>query len=68
MEKGWTLIFTTDALYKADIVVELLAESEIEAVIFNKRDSAYQSFGDQEVFVKEEHVQQALEIIKTSEL
>jgi hypothetical protein len=68
MEKGWTLIYTTDILYKADIIVELLAESEIEAVVFNKRDSAYQTFGDQEVYVREEHVQKALEIIKTSEL
>jgi hypothetical protein len=68
MEKGWTLIYTSDILYKADIIVELLNESEIEAVIFNKRDSAYQSFGNQEVYVREEHVQKALEIIKKSEL
>ena len=51
MEKDWTLVYTVDKSYRAELVLELLKENEIIGVIINKKDSAYNNFGEFEVYV-----------------
>lgn len=68
MEVGWTKVFTTDKPYQADIVVEVLEENDIHAVAFNKKDSSYVAFGNAEVYVMDEVVEKAKEILKTTSL
>ncbi len=63
MEKGWVKAFETMLPYRADIIRAVLEENDIEAVIINKQDSAIISIGRQEVYVPEEKLLKALQII-----
>jgi hypothetical protein len=64
MEEGWTLIYTINQLYKAEIATQSLSEKNIQAVAINKKDSSYASFGEDEVYVKNEDTETARQIIK----
>jgi len=64
MEAGWTLIFTTTIPYDAEMVKQICTNQDIEAVILNKRDSTYTTFGEIEVYVKEADREAALNLIK----
>jgi len=64
MEEGWTLIFTTAKSFDAELVKTMCADQGIEAVILNKQDSTYLTFGEIEVFVKEEDQETAINLIK----
>jgi hypothetical protein len=56
MEKGWVRIYTTNQMFRAEIFKRVLADHDIEAVIINKMDSSYRSFGEIEIYVKDDHV------------
>ena len=56
MEKGWVQVYSTDKMFQAEIFKRVLADHNIEAVIMNKMDSSYKSFGEIEVYVKNDHV------------
>lgn len=67
MENDWLKIYTSSEYYKAEIVRQVLAENEIEAVLMNKQDSQYR-FGEVEVYIQKAHFDNALEIIIKNEL
>ena len=56
MEKDWVQVYSTDKMFQAEILKQVLADHEIEAVIINKMDSSYKSFGEIEIYVKNIHV------------
>jgi len=62
--ENWTCVYTTDQMNKAELVKEYLANENIEAVIFDKKDSAYTIFGDVELLVQPEDENMATELIK----
>lgn len=62
--ENWKCVYSTDQVYKAEAVKEFLAEGDVEAVIVNKKDSAYTVFGDVELFVQPEDENLAIELIK----
>lgn len=62
---GWTSIFETDQLYRAEIMKGLLQDNGIQAIILNRKDSSYVMLGTVTVMVKEEEKQKAIEIIKS---
>jgi hypothetical protein len=64
MEKGWKLVFLTRLEHQAAIAQSILNDKGIQSVILNRKDSAYQSFGDIEVFVEEQDEVQAIELLK----
>ena len=64
MDKNWVKIFSTSESYKAEIHKGLLLENDIEAVIINKKDSAY-LFGELELYVHVDNVLKAKRIITT---
>jgi hypothetical protein len=64
MEKGWVEVFLTAHEYKAAMAVDILKNEGIHAVLMNQHDSAYKSFGDFVVYVKESDEPKALELIK----
>ena len=68
MEKDWTQVYTVDKQYKAELAKEILEEAGINAVIMNKRDSAYRSFGEFEVYVNKEFAETARKKLQDSEL
>jgi len=68
MEDNWTMVYSTNKLYQADIIIELLDEKGIAGVVINKEDSSYLSFGFAEVYVNKNDEENALSIIKSSTL
>lgn len=60
----WIKIYSAREVYKVELAKQKLEENEIDAVVINKRDSAYLSFGEAELYVQNEHEQRAKEIIE----
>ena len=67
MNKDWVAIFQTAQHYKAVIASQILDENSIESVIFNKRDSAYNAFGEIELCVRRNDVIRAKLLIQNIE-
>ncbi len=63
MQSNWQKVYTTDLQYRANIVKSVLAEHNIQAVIIDKKDSAYH-FGHFEVYIAPEQVLTAIKIIE----
>ncbi len=64
MEKGWVKVYTTNKMFQAEIFKRVLEDHEIKTVIINKMDSSYRSFGEIEVYVKDDHVIRAKMLAK----
>ncbi len=64
MEKGWKEVYMTAEEYKADMAKDILENAGIKAVVMNKHDSAYKSFGDFLVYVPEQDEERSLELLK----
>ncbi|MDO9255578.1 MAG: DUF2007 domain-containing protein [Bacteroidales bacterium] len=62
MSENWEAIYSTDQLYEAEMVKDMMAENDIECVIMNKQDSTYR-FGEIEVCVPTEEVFKAKQLI-----
>jgi hypothetical protein len=64
MEKEWKQVFLTGELYQAEMAKELLELEGVDCVVLNMKDSAIQSFGDIEIYVHENNIVRAIEILK----
>jgi hypothetical protein len=64
MEEGWKLVYFTGDNYQGDLAKELLEENGIQAVVLNRKDSSYTTFGDIEVYVSAEDEESAIRILK----
>jgi hypothetical protein len=62
MSENWEAIYSTDRLYEAEMVKNMMADNDIECVIMNKQDSTYR-FGEIEVCVPTEEVFKAKQLI-----
>jgi len=62
--ENWICVYTTGQEYHAELVRGYLANENIEAVVLNKKDSAYVCFGYVEVYVQPEDENLAIELIK----
>ena len=67
MNKDWVAIFHTAQHYKAVIASQILNENDIDSVIFDRRDSSYNAFGDVELCVRRDNVIRAKLLIKNIE-
>jgi len=56
MEENWVSVFCTEKLYLAEIAKQVLEDNDIFAVVINKKDSSYNTFGEIEVYVDREQV------------
>ena len=63
-DNSWSLVYTTSTPIEAEIIKQMLASNSIEAVVLNKQDSSYQTFGEAEVFVTKGSEAIALKLIK----
>lgn len=61
---NWTAIFTTNQLYQAELVKEMLQENDIETVVMNQQDSSYK-FGLISVMIHRNDLEKATEIINS---
>jgi len=64
MEKGWTEVFMTAIEFQASLAKDVLENEGINAVVFNQHDTSYQTFGEFTVYVTDENVPRALELLK----
>lgn len=67
MQGNWIKIYTSNQLYKSEMVKQILMDNDIEAVIMNKKDTSY-TFGEVEVHIHQSDFNNALEIIIQSDL
>ena len=58
--EGWTCIRTVPQPFQADLLKGSLEAQGIQALILNKRDSSYGTFGEVEVLVPAADAQRAL--------
>ena len=62
---GWSAVYKTPTLSRAEIVRGILSELGITAVVINKKDTTLHMFNGQvEVMVQQEDVVRALKIIE----
>jgi len=59
----WQKVFDSDNAIRAEIVKDILNEKNIQALIINKKDSSYNSFGQYEVMVQANDVLRSIKII-----
>ena len=59
-------VFTTNKLYEAELLRQVLSNHQIHAFIVNKQDSAYK-FGEIELFVHRDDVMRAKMLIREFE-
>ena len=60
---GWEKVYSTEQLYKAEIVKDILEEHGLSPIVLNKKESALH-IGLCEVLVIRDEVLQALKIIE----
>lgn len=62
MPENWGVIYSTNQLYDAEMVKDMLTDNFIECVIMNKQDSTY-GFGELELYVPTDQVFKAKQLI-----
>jgi hypothetical protein len=62
MLENWEVIYTTNKLYEAEMVRNIMEDHDMECVLMNKQDSAY-GFGEIQVYVPVENVLAAKQLI-----
>lgn len=67
MTDNWQMIYSSQLLYKVEIVKAVLENSDIESVIVNRKDSLYH-VGEIELYVKYDDVLRAKQIIYREKL
>lgn len=63
MEKNWKRVHSTASLQEAELIKAKLDSEEIIALVLNKKDQSYSSFGDVEVYVYEDAFEAAKQIV-----
>ena len=63
MNKGWTKIHITSDRFSGEVIKNMLENHDIACVIIDKKDSAYQVFGEVELYVHQENVIKAKHLI-----
>ena len=67
MEDNWVVIYSSDKTWQAEIAKQVLLDNGIDAVVVNKKDSSYLTFGEAEVYVAEENSEKSRILIKDIE-
>jgi hypothetical protein len=60
----WTTVYLTESSYLAEAARQMLSDNGIEAVIMNKKDSAYPMIGHIEVMVNKGDQAEAEKLLK----
>lgn len=60
-------LLSTNNKNRAEITKQMLEQYNIDVVILNKQDSSYLMFGNIEIYVKENQLKKAIELIKSVE-
>jgi hypothetical protein len=63
MSSNWIKVYETEDQFKAEILKQGLEAIDIDAVVLNKQDSSYKTFGILTVLVHPDHSEKAKEYI-----
>jgi len=62
--KNWQKVYVTSDPFRADLVKSLLETHQVPAIIINKKDTAYNAFGELEVYVNKHDLVAAIKVIE----
>ena len=62
MNNDWIEVYSTNDIFKAEVIKNMLISNNIEAIIMNQQDSSYH-FGTAKIYIKKENILKAKEII-----
>ena len=63
-EPEWITIYQSRDEYSVIIKQMILKDAQIPSLIFNQKDSSYQSFGYIHLKVKQQHKEEAIQLLK----
>ena len=62
MNNDWIEVYSTNDIFNAEVIKNMLISNNIEAIIMNQQDSSYH-FGTAKIYTKKENILKAKEII-----
>jgi hypothetical protein len=62
MNNDWIEVYSTNDIFKAEVIKNMLISNNIEAIIMNQQDSSYH-FGTAKIYTKKENILKTKEII-----
>jgi len=62
MNNDWIEVYSTNDIFKAEVIKNMLISNNIDAIIMNQQDSSYH-FGTAKIYTKKENILMAKEII-----
>ena len=62
MINDWIEIYSTNDIFKAEVIKNMLLSNDIKAIIMNQQDSSYH-FGTAKIYTKKENILKTKEII-----
>jgi len=65
MEENWVLIYSSNIVVDVELKRIFLDENGINAIIINKQDSVYNTFGEVELYVNRDHILKAKQLIQS---
>lgn len=68
MNSSWVKIYSSSQAHLAEIAKGVLKENGIDSVVLNKKDSAYNMWGEVELYTSEQNAKAAMSIIKQHDL
>lgn len=68
MSSSWIKVYETEDQYQAEILKQGLIANDIDAVVLNKQDSSYKTFGLLTVMVRPEDQEKAVEYISNNNI
>ncbi|MGD9977773.1 MAG: DUF2007 domain-containing protein [Bacteroidales bacterium] len=63
MDENWTVVYTTNKPWQAEIARQVLEENGINTVVINKQDSSY-LVGEAEIYVESKNADTAKTVVK----
>lgn len=62
MDDDWSVVFSTQDIFKAEVIKNILLANNINAILINQKDSSY-LFGTVKIYTRKEDIKKAQKII-----
>ena len=62
MDDDWSVVFSTQDIFKAEVIKNILLANNINAILMNQKDSSY-LFGTVKIYTRKEDIKKAQKII-----
>ncbi|MDC1063029.1 DUF2007 domain-containing protein [Flavobacteriales bacterium] len=62
MSNEWIEIYSTNDIFEAEVIKNMLLSNDIKAIIMNQQDSSYH-FGTAKIYTEKKNISKAKEII-----